>query len=186
MNASLAFDQRLWPQDIAQSRAHATMLAARGIIADDERDALLTGLDAVERELAGGTFPFAPGDEDIHMAVERRLTELAGPVGGKLHTARSRNDQVATDVALFTRAAALDAVARIEALMDALVDSPPPPPATRTGRCRATPTCSARSRSTWPTTCSPTSGCSTAIVRGFASPPSRPRGCRSARARLPA
>jgi argininosuccinate lyase len=123
MNASLAFDQRLWPQDIAQSRAHATMLAARGIIADDERDALLTGLDAVERELAGGTFPFAPGDEDIHMAVERRLTELAGPVGGKLHTARSRNDQVATDVALFTRAAALDAVARIEALMDALVDA---------------------------------------------------------------
>jgi argininosuccinate lyase len=136
MNASLAFDQRLWPQDIAQSRAHATMLAARGIIADDERDALLTGLDAVERELAGGTFPFAPGDEDIHMAVERRLTELAGPVGGKLHTARSRNDQVATDVALFTRAAALDAVARIEALMDALVDTaplrnPPAPPPPR-------------------------------------------------------
>src|SRR6478609_9912854 len=105
MNASLAFDRRLWPQDVVQSRAHARMLAARGIIGDDDRDALLAGLDAVEAELAGGTFPFAPGDEDIHMAIERRLTELAGPVGGKLHTARSRNDQVATDVALFTGAA---------------------------------------------------------------------------------
>ena len=83
MNASLAFDQRLWPQDVAQSRAHATMLAARGIIGDDDRDALLAGLDAVERELADGTFPFAPDDEDIHMAIERRLTEIAGPVGGQ-------------------------------------------------------------------------------------------------------
>src|SRR5436190_9827585 len=116
MNASLAFDQRLWPQDVAQSRAHAAMLAARGIISETDRDALLAGLDAVERELADGVFPFAPGDEDIHMAVERRLTEIAGPVGGKLHTARSRNDQVATDVALFTREAALDAVAKLEAL----------------------------------------------------------------------
>jgi argininosuccinate lyase len=123
MNASLAFDRRLWPQDIAQSRAHATMLAAQGIISDSDRDELLAGLDAVERELAGGTFPFAPDDEDIHMAVERRLTEIAGPVGGKLHTARSRNDQVATDVSLFTREAALDAVAKTEALMVALVDA---------------------------------------------------------------
>jgi argininosuccinate lyase len=121
MNASLAFDQRLWPQDVAQSRAHAAMLAARGIIGEEDRDALLAGLDAVERELADGTFPFAPDDEDIHMAVERRLTEIAGPVGGKLHTARSRNDQVATDVALFTREAALAAVAKIERLMGALI-----------------------------------------------------------------
>jgi argininosuccinate lyase len=121
MNASLAFDQRLWPQDIAQSRAHAAMLAARGIISDADRAALLEGLDAVERELADGTFPFEPGDEDIHMAVERRLTEIAGPVGGKLHTARSRNDQVATDVSLFTREAARGAVEKIEALMGALI-----------------------------------------------------------------
>src|SRR3954469_1536050 len=103
MNASLAFDRRLWPQDVAQSRAHAAMLAARGIIGDDDRDALLAGLDAVERELAEGTFPFEPRDEDIHMAIERRLTEIAGPVGGRLHTARSRNAQGATDVAMFTR-----------------------------------------------------------------------------------
>src|SRR4051794_16316910 len=116
MNASLAFDQRLWPQDIAQSRAHAAMLAARGIISDADRDALLEGLGAVERELADGTFPFEPGDEDIHMAVERRLTQIAGPVGGKLHTARSRNDQVATDMAMFTRAHALRAMQSVQDL----------------------------------------------------------------------
>ncbi|MEA2187500.1 MAG: argininosuccinate lyase, partial [Solirubrobacteraceae bacterium] len=106
MNTSLSFDQRLWPQDIAQSRAHARMLAARGIIGDDDRDALLEALDAAAAELEAGTFGFQAGDEDIHMAVERRVTELAGAVGGRLHTARSRNDQVATDVALFTREAA--------------------------------------------------------------------------------
>src|SRR3954466_3206791 len=123
MNASLAFDRRLWPQDVAQSRAHATMLAARGIISDDDRDALLAGLDAVEAELADGSFPFAPDDEDIHMAVERRLTEIAGPVGGRLHTARSRNDQVATDVAMFTRDAARTAATAVTRLMRALIDA---------------------------------------------------------------
>ena len=106
LNASIGFDRRLWPYDIQQSRAHATMLAAAGIIGEDDRDALLAGLDAVAAELDAGRFPFAPDDEDIHMAIERRLTELAGPVGGRLHTARSRNDQVATDVAMFTRDAA--------------------------------------------------------------------------------
>src|SRR4051794_24892551 len=121
MNASLAFDRRLWPQDVAQSRAHAAMLAARRIISDDDRDALLAGLDAVERELADGSFPFAPDDEDIHMAVERRLTEIAGPVGGKLHTARSRNDQVATDMALFVRAHALREVEALQRLQSVLV-----------------------------------------------------------------
>src|SRR3954464_7118431 len=97
MNTSLGFDQRLWPHDVAQSRAHARMLAAQGIIGEEDRDALLAGLDAVWRDLEDGRCPFAPDDEDIHRAVERRLTEIAGPVGGKLHTARSRNDQVATD-----------------------------------------------------------------------------------------
>lgn len=123
LNASIDFDRRLWPHDLAQSRAHARMLAARGVIADEDRDALLAGLDAVEAELAGGSFPFEPDDEDIHMAVERRLTELAGPVGGRLHTARSRNDQVATDVALYTRAVAREAAEAITALMAALVDA---------------------------------------------------------------
>src|SRR3954470_7118528 len=116
MNTSLGFDRRLWPHDVAQSRAHARMLAAQGIVSGEDRDALLAGLDAVEAELRDGTFSFAPDDEDIHMPVERRLTELAGPVGGKLHTARSRNDQVATDMALFTREAARAGVGAVTGL----------------------------------------------------------------------
>src|SRR6478609_3463512 len=121
MNASLAFDQRLWPQDVAQSRAHATMLAARGIIGDDDRDALLAGLDAVERELADGTFAFAPDDEDIHMAIERRLTEIAGPVGGRLRTARSRNDQAVTDLAMYARERGREAAAAARGLQEVLL-----------------------------------------------------------------
>jgi argininosuccinate lyase len=117
MNTSLGFDRRLWPQDLRGSRAHARMLAAQGIISDEERDTLLGGMDAVQAELEGGTFPFAPDDEDVHMAVERRLTELVGPVGGKLHTARSRNDQVATDVALWCRDTIAELLAQVEALM---------------------------------------------------------------------
>jgi argininosuccinate lyase len=123
LNASIDFDRRLWPYDVAQSRAHARMLATQGIVSAEDRDALLAGLDAVEAELREGSFPFASDDEDIHMAVERRLTELAGPVGGKLHTARSRNDQVATDVALFTRDAARSGADAVTALMAALIDA---------------------------------------------------------------
>src|SRR5215212_4620010 len=123
LNTSLSFDRRLWPFDVAQSRAHARMLAARGIIEEGDRDALLAGLDAVERELADGRFPFSEDDEDIHMAVERRLTELAGPVGGRLHTARSRNDQVVTDVAMFTREAAVAGAAGCADLARALGDA---------------------------------------------------------------
>jgi argininosuccinate lyase len=121
MNTSLGFDRRLWPQDVAQSRAHARMLAACGIIAAADGEELLRGLDLVAAELAGGRFPFAAGDEDIHMAVERRLTELIGPVGGRLHTARSRNDQVATDLILYTREQAERARAGLSDLMATLV-----------------------------------------------------------------
>ena len=117
LNASIEFDRRLWPQDIAQSRAHAKMLAERGIISGEDRDALLVGLDAVETELSEGRFPFEEGDEDIHMAIERRLTEIAGVVGGKLHTGRSRNDQVVTDLAMFVRERAVVAQAAITKLM---------------------------------------------------------------------
>ena len=78
LNASIDFDRRLWPQDVAQSRAHARMLAARGIIAAEDRDALLAGLDSVESELREERFPFHEDDEDIHMAIERRLTESPG------------------------------------------------------------------------------------------------------------
>ena len=123
LNTSLPFDRRLWREDLAGSRAHATMLAAQGIITEADRDALLHGLGAVEAELEAGTFPFASDDEDVHMAVERRLTELAGPVGGKLHTGRSRNDQVATDVTLWTRAAAERSLGHLRTLQAALVDA---------------------------------------------------------------
>src|SRR4051794_41542595 len=97
------------------------MLAAQGIISDDDRDALLRALDAVHAELNDDRFPFAADDEDIHMAIERRVTELAGPAGGTLHTARSRNDQVATDMAMFTRAAAETSAVHIKRLCEALV-----------------------------------------------------------------
>jgi argininosuccinate lyase len=120
LNDSLSFDWRLGPYDVQQSRAHAAMLAAQGIISIAERDQLHAGLDQVERELGEGSFPFADGDEDIHMAIERRVTELAGRVGGKLHTARSRNDQVATDVAMFVRAHAHSAIERTAKLATTL------------------------------------------------------------------
>jgi argininosuccinate lyase len=121
LNASIGFDWRLGPYDLEQSRAHAKMLAEAGIISDADRDALLNGLDRVADELDTGTFEFRPDDEDIHMAIERRLTEIVGAVGGKLHTARSRNDQVATDMAMFTRAHALGTVERLQHLQSTLV-----------------------------------------------------------------
>jgi len=122
LNDSIGFDRRLWPYDVSLSRAHASMLAAQGILAAGERDQLLAALDEVERSLNDGSFPFADGDEDIHMAIERRVTELAGPVGGKLHTARSRNDQVATDMAMFVREHAQRAVDAVGSLASTLVD----------------------------------------------------------------
>jgi argininosuccinate lyase len=121
INASLSFDRRLWPHDVAQSRAHATMLAAIDVISEHERDQLLGGLDAVADELRAGDFAFAPDDEDIHMAVERRLTELVGRVGGKLHTARSRNDQGATDVVMYVRDASDAAHLALGALIEVLL-----------------------------------------------------------------
>jgi argininosuccinate lyase len=122
LNDSIAFDWRLGPYDVEQSRAHVLMLATRGIISSDERDELHRALDQIERELADGTFPFSAGDEDIHMAIERRVTEIAGPAGGKLHTARSRNDQVATDMAMFVRAHAHRAGEAITQLAETLTD----------------------------------------------------------------
>ncbi len=122
LNDSIGFDWRLAPYDIEQSRAHAAMLAAQGIISEDDRAALDHALEQVHGELSDGSFPFDDGDEDIHMAIERRVTELAGRAGGRLHTARSRNDQVATDVAMFVRAHAYDAATSIARLASRLVD----------------------------------------------------------------
>jgi argininosuccinate lyase len=123
LNSSLQFDRRLWPYDVAQSRAHVKMLAARGIIEADDGEALLEALAQVDGELASGAFAFRDDDEDIHMAIERRVTEIAGRVGGKLHTARSRNDQVATDVVLFVREHAQLTVVAVGAVMGALLDA---------------------------------------------------------------
>jgi argininosuccinate lyase len=122
LNDSISFDRRLAPYDIAGSRAHASMLAATGIISTEERDELVRALDQAGQELIEGSFPFSEGDEDIHMAIERRVTEIAGPVGGKLHTARSRNDQVATDMALFVRARASIAREEAQSLAEALIE----------------------------------------------------------------
>jgi argininosuccinate lyase len=122
LNDSLAFDWRLAPYDVRQSIAHASMLAAGGIISDTDRDALHAALEVVAGEVRDGTFTFAEGDEDVHMAIERRVTELAGEAGGRLHTARSRNDQVATDMAMFTRDAALEAEGATLALAQIVID----------------------------------------------------------------
>ena len=100
---SLPFDSRLAADDLVGSRAHVRGLARAGLLTEDETASVLAALDTVELELADGTFIFAPSDEDIHTAVERRVTELAGPAGAKLHTGRSRNDQVATDLRLFAK-----------------------------------------------------------------------------------
>jgi argininosuccinate lyase len=108
---SVGVDRRLWPHDIAGSVAHVQALVRARLLTRREGARLTRGLATVERELAGGRFRFLASDEDIHMAIERRLTELVGPVGGKLHTGRSRNDQVALDLRLWLRAecTALDA-----------------------------------------------------------------------------
>ena len=104
LNDSLPFDQRMFREDIAGSRAHVRMLCDVGLFTEVERDGVLGALDAVEDEIETGSFVFQVNDEDIHTAVERRVTEL-DPAGAKMHTGRSRNDQVATDVRLWTRSA---------------------------------------------------------------------------------
>ncbi len=103
INASIDFDRRFYRQDIAGSRAHCSMLMAQGIIAEADGHAILKGLDQVEAEIEAGDFEFTAAKEDIHMHVEARLAEIIGDPAGRLHTARSRNDQVATDFRLWVR-----------------------------------------------------------------------------------
>jgi len=119
---SLSFDQRLWPDDIEGSRAHVRMLAHVGILGAAERDAVLSALDTVAAEMAAGSFVFVPSDEDIHTAVERRVTELAGAAGAKLHTGRSRNDQSATGVRLWMKRELMVVAQRIVGLQQVLLD----------------------------------------------------------------
>ncbi len=119
---SLSFDRRLWPDDIEGSRAHVRGLARASLITEGERDAILVALDHVAAEMAASTFVFQPSDEDIHTAIERRVTELAGPAGGKLHTGRSRNDQSATGVRLWLKRELHVIVQRVLALQRVLLD----------------------------------------------------------------
>jgi len=121
INASIGFDRRLWAQDIAGSRAHAAMLAAQGIIAKADAAAIAKGLDAIGRDIAVGKFEFKVALEDIHMNVEAALAERIGAPAGRLHTARSRNDQVATDMRLWVRDAIDGLDARLAAVQAALL-----------------------------------------------------------------
>jgi argininosuccinate lyase len=114
--SSLAFDKRLAPYDIRGSVAHCRMLVKQKILSRFEGEKIIKGLESVQRELERRHFQFLPSDEDIHMAIERRLTEKIGPLGGKLHTARSRNDQVLLDVRLYLR----DEIDTIQRLLSAL------------------------------------------------------------------
>ena len=122
INASIDFDKTLWRQDIAGSRAHVAMLAAQGIVTGDDADAITKGLGAVESEIEAGRFTFSRALEDIHMNIESRLAELVGPAAGRLHTARSRNDQVATDMRLWVRDTVDQLDAQLADLQQALAD----------------------------------------------------------------
>jgi argininosuccinate lyase len=117
---SIDFDKRLAGEDLAGSRAHCRMLATEGIISKDDGQAILGGLDTIEKEIADGVFVFKRELEDIHLNIESRLTDLIGPAAGRLHTARSRNDQVATDFRLWVRAACSRADEGLLALQRAL------------------------------------------------------------------
>ena len=121
INASVDFDRRLYAQDIAGSKAHATMLAEQGILSATDGKAILAGLDAILKEIEAGDFEFSRTLEDVHMNIEARLREVAGDAAGRLHTARSRNDQVATDFKLWVRDA-IDALnGAVRSLQEALI-----------------------------------------------------------------
>ena len=119
--SSIPFDWRLYKQDISGSIAHATMLAKQGIISGEEAATISQGLESIREEIAQGKFEFKSELEDIHMAIEARLMEKVGEVGGKLHTARSRNDQVALDLRLFAKEAISETLVRLRELQSALV-----------------------------------------------------------------
>ncbi|CAM2976492.1 argininosuccinate lyase [Helicobacter burdigaliensis] len=121
-NASLPFDKKLYLQDILGSKAHSSMLERCGILSKEEKEAIHKGLDSIKKEIENGEFIFKLSDEDIHMAIESRLTELIGNAGKKLHTARSRNDQVALDFRLFTLSANYQISSLVLELISTLLD----------------------------------------------------------------
>src|SRR5439155_17141775 len=103
INVSIDFDKRLYAEDIAGSKAHCAMLVAQEILSPQDGAAIAAGLDQIKSEIESGSFVFSAEHDDIHMNIEARLTELIGPAAGRLHTARSRNDQVATDLRVWLR-----------------------------------------------------------------------------------
>jgi argininosuccinate lyase len=119
--ASLPVDKRMWAEDIQGSIAHARMLANQGVISESDADAIETGLSQIYREIRDGSFDFRVADEDIHMAIERTLTERIGPAGGRLHTARSRNDQVALDTRLYAKRRSLELFGATAKMRETLV-----------------------------------------------------------------
>jgi len=143
-------DRRLLAVDVAGSVAHVTALGSAGILPPAEVTEILSGLESIADEVEAGGFEFAETDEDVHTAVERRLTELVGPVAGKLHTGRSRNDQIALDIRLYL----LDSVARLDTAVAGLMNA----------LFRPTPTCSTPKRFRSPTICWLTPGRCRAIV----------------------
>ena len=122
INASIGFDQRLYAQDIAGSRAHCAMLVATGIVTDEDGAAIQAGLDTIEAEIEGGDFTFDAALEDIHMNIEARLAEIIGEAAGRLHTGRSRNDQIATDIRLWLRDEIDNLDGELAALQAAMID----------------------------------------------------------------
>jgi len=122
LNSSISFDFRLAPYDLAQSLAHARMLCHSKIIGADDLAEIERGLAQIRAEVDEDRFEIKPDDEDVHMAIERRLTEIVGDAGARLHTARSRNDQVATDVAMLVRAHSLTGIQHLKRLMGTLVE----------------------------------------------------------------
>jgi len=122
INASIDFDKRLYAEDIAGAKAHCAMLVAQNILSPEDGAAITTGLDRIKADIESGSFAFSAEHEDIHMNIEARLAELIGPVAGRLHTARSRNDQVATDLRLWLRRAIDRLDAAMRELQQALID----------------------------------------------------------------
>jgi argininosuccinate lyase len=121
-NASLFFDKKLYLQDIKGSIAHSKMLALQGIITIDDQEAIEKGLLQIKDEIESGVFVWKIEDEDIHMAVENRLSQIIGAPAGRLHTARSRNDQVATDFTLYVQDKTLDIKEKLKKLIGVLID----------------------------------------------------------------
>ena len=122
INASIDFDKRLYAEDIAGSKAHCAMLVAQSILSPQDGAAITAGLDQIRSEIESGSFAYRPEHEDIHMNIEARLAELIGPAAGSLHTARSRNDQVATDLRLWVRGAVERLDGAMRELQRALID----------------------------------------------------------------